>query len=418
MVATQPAIAEHAASALSEIPFLVFSAMGWMGLSCWFVTRYRLPIVICAVAFALACLTRYIGVVWPCVASLLLLFDTSGGYVHQRILRAVKFSSISLGPLFLWLLFFDGPAGGRAIAWHPIDFERISQGFHSLAKSVGLESPVIGALIFVLILAIPIGSVARHCLGKSPPDPKGNSCIGDSFKLPSILCFNALAYFAFLVLSISLIDRATPLDTRILLPVIWMVPVLVIAVLGSLPDFLRPIRAAGFFVLFILCIAQVLWDWTPVAASWNRDGLGLSHVSVRYDRILGKLRKHPDLRGATPRTMTYSNVPWTIYLTSGIHARALPAREDYTSGRPNLEFDRALDEIVSKVKRGEALVVMDTQYTDPYFLPPSHEFFIESDIAQIPERQEGDRFLIFGSPGPPDVTPGGPSDSADQRSNQ
>jgi hypothetical protein len=135
--------------------------------------------------------------------------------------------------------------------------------------------------------------------------------------LVGVLATYAMAYLAFLVVSISLFDANTPLDDRILSPVFVSGTVLVLWSVQTAAC-RRPRLAAIPLAGLSLVAATHVWQGGRIAAASYDGGWGFSSLAWRHSPMIDTLR-------ALPETVpVYSNVPEVVYLQTGRPARALP----------------------------------------------------------------------------------------------
>ena len=198
-----------------------------------------------------------------------------------------------------------------------------------------------------------------------------------------------VGYLAFLCISISLFDRATPLDSRILLPAIWGVIFLVCESLWATTLQRVGLQNVCFWVLLLWFGMRGVYETVPVISGIERDGIGLSTAGVLYDRSLGWVREQ-----CPKNVKVYSNVSWIPWLVCKRPVLQLPSRVDYTSGRPVLDYQLLLDRAVEDVRRGEAIFVIDTEYDDPNYLTPTLKDLVASGLIPASGVPQG-RFAVL-----------------------
>lgn len=398
LILFQPAISLYSITALTEVPSLAFTIAGWLLFHLSLSRGSRRWLFGSAILFSIAVLIRYANVVWPCVAGFLL-FIRQGSPWFTRLRDAVLYGLLAIGPGAAWMIAWKwwGDAPARQVAWHPVASDTLSQGLETLGRAVGLPGAWAGACVALVFLSVSIYLWIAHRRNTGPDTPSRTTSLGPGLGL------YALAYVAFLLLSISLFDRATPLDERILLPLIWMLPIVAIIAVETVSAGRPRFRFITLILVALLSLGQLFLFWTPRASDWQRDGSGLSHFSVRYDKTLGTLREE----GFEDIEAIYSNVPWIVYMTAKVDAWLLPSTEDYTSGERNADYEAQLAGIVQRAAAEEVLVVMDSTYRDAHYLPPNAGYFEDAGLALVAGR-EGDRFLIFGRDHTPTPSTGDP----------
>jgi hypothetical protein len=262
-------------------------------------------------------------------------------------------------------------------------------GLTALTESLGFSDRLSGVIYFGLLLASLFSIRAEN-------DPEGCASSGHTLGLKRlalphfVLLICAVGYVCFLVLSISLFDRATPLDGRILIPVTWMF--IILSVLGlsriseQFPSWKYPI--AVFFLLILF--ARFMFHVVPNAAVWHVDGQDLSRPQILYDKALSWIRE-----SAPGYKRLYSNTPWTVYLATKRHVQPLEAKEVYTTGVANPAYRQSFIEVVAAVDRGDAIMVIDASYNDPFYRPPTVSEL--EGVGLVPnEAISTPRFLVYG----------------------
>jgi hypothetical protein len=389
-LSTHVAILESGVTALSDIVFLALVSMSLCHLELWNRGGNRPHFWIAATFAAIGVLTRYAGVVWPLACGIVLALR-SGTEGDRGTKDAIKFVTVCYLPLAFWLaaVAVRSPSGPpRSINLHPIPASTVVHGLETLATAVGFKhhNYSIGLPLFAFLLC--------HLVSKFISKRRPNALIVTNNKYPIGLCIiitHIPCYLGFLCLSISLFDRATPLDNRVLLTALWGLLLAVIAISH------RTLRASmattrWFFWLLIAWFAtRGIWEVVPRLADWNKNGIDLACRDVLYDKSLRYVRESLD-----KQTEIYSNVSWSVWLACRKPVSQLPVRIAYTSGLENSIFGRELDAVCDSVKTGKAIIVFDTQYSDPFVTTPT---LIDLETAGLAKMTnfENTRFVILKS---------------------
>jgi len=148
-----------------------------------------------------------------------------------------------------------------------------------------------------------------------------------------------LAYAGLLITSISVADDSTPLDVRILSPLMPIAIVLVVG-LAALLARRRPDRAdwprrvaavsgpaLGGVYLVSQALALVVW-----ARPARAEGLELNAIARSAPALLGRVSALPS------DAVVYSNMPDLIYYITGRVVNGLPWRHSPTSLLPNPQY--------------------------------------------------------------------------------
>ena len=378
------------ANALSEAPFIAMS-----GLATFVVSRYlasgnsRLVWIFgCLIGYAF--LLRFVGIVWIVVYVFVIAIRQGTG--REKLRREIIFLLTSMGPMILWLVsrwWVDVSSTNRTLRWHPISFSDFFQMLEVLVSYFFVDGPFrfLGGLMLVALLFTAI--THKHWWKFA------------DHKEPAI-CFvvvsSALlvAYCSFLLLSRSLFDRATPFDTRLLAPVVWMlIPAGCLAVQFSVARITESGRAVAVFLsgaCFLASIASSMDAYLYRMEASRSGEIGLNSELEKDRRIHRWLADH------SSKTIIYTNKPWMPYLASKVRpVVSLPLHCDYTSGAINTDFDGEREALRRLLEEKQAVAVYWTgdQHDNAYQCLTLDELKAISSPNQI---RAYDRFVTFGIP--------------------
>ncbi|MBL8869628.1 MAG: hypothetical protein JNK90_07525, partial [Planctomycetaceae bacterium] len=381
----------HASLATSELPFLTALALAILFFIWWSDNKRLLFFILSAVCCGVMCVTRYVGIVWPIAFFLTCLFFQRESNVRQRFISSLAFITFAYIPLVLWLLgwkLFGAGESARSIAWHPVSLELVQHGLFELSSSVCITA-IPKSVIFIAILLV--GCVITKRLFP-PPEQTSPSQPNTSLLLLFLLGLSTFGYIVFLMLSISVLDRATPLDGRILLPATWSLMMILLVLLHLLMRQNRNIVAGYMVVLFAFFWIRFLFDATPLLADLNREGIDLARPEILYNKTLDFIRME-----VSQEKVVYSNTPWTVSLVSKRNVRYMPSKTAYTSGVVNQNYEKELNAIAEQVKKGEALIVLDALYSDAVYDPPTQQEIEGIGLIAEPIKST-ERFRVYGQP--------------------
>ncbi len=381
------------ASALSDGPFLCAVALATYAVCCYLQSRSRLSLRVAAALTAYAFLLRFVGIIW--VTGFALSVWYLGGVTRQSIRDAMIFAGISMAPMFLWVasgLVFGGNPTNREITWHPVDGSDVLQLFTSLTTFSFVQTGNLWVCLGALVgLVAQIGFVREIAGCRSGRTEL--RCAGAFVILAAVI---SLGCGGFLVISKSLIDRATPFDARLLAPVSWMlIPAAALSV-GAM-DRLKPSRQSALRdsvigLLLVIVFASSLNTFVYRLPRCQSGELGLND-DIELDRIL-----HRWLLDNAGERLVYSNKPWLPYLASKLRSvRPLPVKVDYTSGLVNHSYVQQVGEIQDKIKQGTAMIVYWTDgIADDAYSPMSLDEV--KAVGQPGFWVDYDRFSTVGIP--------------------
>jgi hypothetical protein len=301
-----------------------------------------------------------------------------------RARDAVLVGVVSALPLLVWRASQGSAAAGaaREFAFHPLGRAEAWQAIYTVAGwlLVPPSAPnvvrlgVLGAVTGALVLA----AAARWRRGAATP------------RVIAVLTLFVPVYAAFLAVSLSFFDAATPLDDRILLPVFVAGLVVSLNLCGDAIASRRPLAvAAACGAILIVTVGQVAGGASAAAAGYER-GLGFSSTKWQRSPTLAQVS------ALVPGALVYSNVPEAIYLRTGSDARPLPRRTIQVVKRPNEGFERELAEVSSTLRERCGVVVYFRDLTDNSSIVPARML---EDRLSLRAGWSGDDGVILEVPG-------------------
>lgn len=274
---------------------------------------------------AAAIMVRYAGLFLLLLnagAMLLFLTERRPG---ARVARIALVSLASLLPFLAWIAFHHSQGEGaanRSLAWHPPGEGKLAMLGHTVAVWFRLPDAW-GLPALAMLLAIAVHQVVLAIRRRDAVD-----------RTVATLAMYVLAYAGFLAASVTLVDGHTPLDERILfpmLPMAWLLPAQLARGIGN-----RHVRSVAILVLAALLAFGAFVGWMDWRAS-RAEGIGLTSKRVQALPVLAWLKHLPaDLP-------IVSNGPdlCTIYL--GRSSRMLPRTYDPMSRKPNAAVSQQLE---------------------------------------------------------------------------
>ena len=276
---------------------------------------------------AAAVLTRYAGL--PLIAT---------GAVVLRGRDRLRFLCVSVPPYVAWLVRNELVAEettGRRLRWHPPGWDAFGDG----ARAFGHLLVTSGELGSISLPAGDPGTLLQLGLAATLVV----SLLGAKrVRAPAIvttpLVYAAL-YCGFLAATITLFDAGTPVNERLLVPV---VPAIVLTIAWLVRA--RPLVAAVLVCLFAVAVAQ--------------QARTTSLYGIHYS---GRIWRPARLDGVRlPATQLYSNWPGAVAYFTGRSPRRLPEPSDPHTGDRNGDFEEEMVALAEAVRSGRAsLVVLD-----------------------------------------------------------
>jgi hypothetical protein len=357
--------------AWTESLFILLSFAGVYLLAKYFLESSQRSLIISGLLMALAVLTRYAGIVLVITGGLAILFFGTKP-LTKKISDSLVFGGLSILPLSIWLvrnLTVAGNATSREVIFHPIGRVQVQQALDTMSSWFLIQSTASGwiklstiLLVFLIIAVGLIGAIRRQ---KEVP-----------IIVLTIILF-VIAYFAFLVLSISFIDANTPLDSRILSPLYYCVIILLIFAIGQILEFFPEniwlVRIA-IAMIVVLSIGFLIKSERFNCLGY-RNGLGFNSVSWRQSEMLAHVATLPQ---GIP---IYSNAPEAIYIYTNRPSDRLPAKFQSANHQINTNYQTDLDRMGHVIDANQGVVVYFTTVQHD-LLPTSQELIQELQLHQ------------------------------------
>lgn len=304
---------------------------------------------------ALAALTRFVGLALIAACVLAILVQGKRGMMNRLRMAALFFVTAS-GPLGAWLMYNrlrHLNVSNRELALHPVSSGELRYGMltvsHWLSPFIPWSLPrlILFALgcLFLATLGVALWRVGWRDLFRSESvDDPARFLSREQASAPrsSVVVLALLFVFSYsglLITSISVADNSTPLDLRILSP---LMPTAIVLVVGfaallarrrsAFPGWSQLAAAIsgtalGGIYLVSQALALVVWARTARA-----EGSDLNAIARAAPRMLARVSALP------PEAVVYSNMPGLIYYFSKRVAIGLPWRYSPTSLLPNPRY--------------------------------------------------------------------------------
>lgn len=349
LVALNPIVLKLYTNPLSEVIYMPMALAGQWALLRFSKSGKLLPLCIAALLLGLGCITRYSGVVWVGTAGLWLLLwgaDT----LWRRLKLATLFGAIAGVPLALFVIrnhFVSGAAADRDVRWHPIGIEHWLDSTMALSswflpwRWMGTRSGIaIAVLCFLLALACYLLSRRYRFAEES-----SGKVFRDAYRTTVIFL---VAYVLHLMVSISLTDYSTPLDSRILLPVlIWML-CLVAMIPAVLPGGLwKGIATAACAVLVLVSAGRSL--------AWVKFNRQVQSGYLAPEWMQSKTAEA--IRHLPASAVVFSNRAEQVYFSLNRPAVCIPDKYDPMSLAPNKKADSIFAKMHAALEKTGGLVV-------------------------------------------------------------
>lgn len=318
-------------------------------------------IALSGVCCAIAVLTRFVGLalIATCVLAIVL---HERKQLRHRLRTAAFFAFIAGAPLGAWLVYNrlrDLKVSNRDLALHTVSLGELKFGMLTVSHWLSPYMPWSLARLLLLALAcLCLGVLAvsfwhvgwrglfRPVSVNDLAASRGRDEREPSTSVAVVAGLFVLAYSGLLIASISVVDNSTPLDLRILSPLMPIAILLAVAVVALLarrrsdsagwPSWMAGISGATLGGVYLVSQGLALVVWAPPARA---EGLGLNAAAHVAPAVLAKVR------GLPREAVVYSNMPDLIYYSTGRVVYGLPWRHSPTSLVPNPSYATELSNL-------------------------------------------------------------------------
>jgi hypothetical protein len=393
LVAAAPSLAEVFSTVYTE-PLAIGLQLAALLLLALYAREARpVWLVGAGVCAALGPAVRWAGVS-VIVTGVLVVLLAGPGTRRDRARRSACWGALALVPAAIVVLTNRGGGGSgtaRELAWHPIGWSYLHDGFETvgswfLPRQLH-DRWLFGAAMVIGAVAAAVWFAARHgragvrrALARGGPEV-------------AITWLFVVVYLATIVVSISVFDAATPLDARILAPLYAaLVPAVVgaIAVWWHAPDRRdEATRAVAFALVVVVALVGVRAVTTATGDQTSR--LGFNAASWHRSPLMRQLAS------LAPDTPVVTNAPEAVYLQTGRHARSLPVKYSSTSLQHDGHYPQKLTTLLQQVGDEGGVVAMFDEVHGRPWLAKAPELERRPDVRVLVHAHDG---VLLGYSGP------------------
>ena len=332
--------------------------------------------------------TRYAGIFTLLAAGLYLVA------IHYRqVVRLMRYAVafiVAAGLPFLllvaWNILRAGKATSRVFSPHPPSSEKLLGGLYWIMNYFLpyriLDSWFIPSALFFIFLLIAV-ILVLHLYGNILEKQYGIMCLTWS-----------LAYIVFLYVSLTFFDDHTPLDERILSPLVLTTLCCIAYAVGIALVRCRSLllRAAAVVIMSYMLVFTGYRAFGFVSNAYT-NGLGFNRREVRESQSL------KDAVSLSQNIKVYSNAPEAAALLYGTrNMRYIPYKLNPTSLLPNPGYTNQFESLLHEVHSNEAIVVLFYFKHKPgvwtHYLPDPDEIARRLNAVVIKEYSDG---VIYGA---------------------
>jgi hypothetical protein len=367
-LASAPLLEIHA-WALSEALFITLSLVSIVLLS-KYVIRPTLPLFIASsLSLGFALITRYIGLAFLPAALLIVFVGKGGQQIRRRFRDTLYWGLLACMPIvILWVIniLVAGSASGRSFVYHPVS------EIHFVGEIVGIGLKFIAPISFPFwvrpaffgllagLFISNLGVLAR--IQRKDIDWRSMGIV-----IPASCLLFSTSYFLFLFVSLSFFDASTPVDTRLLSPILVILIVGGFSAIWTLRRLVKkPLLWWIFLVLVVLSISIKTPDAIRSVQSIRDNGLG--YTSIQW-------AKSPTItfvKSQSYDVKIYSNGPDVIAFLTDNQSLSLPKQKFPTSLAANPGYIEEINAMCKDILENGALLIYFNTIGRGY-LPTYHE---------------------------------------------
>ena len=355
----------------SEPLYLFCGLIGLLLLSRHLETEKMGFLVLSAVALALACLSRFVGLALVITGGLGILWwgDKS---LSKRILHSVIFAIISLVPTAIYLMYRTvayATATGRTVA---INYTVGVKTLESIARRLGgiltsngtllpgLPESITTYGVEIAALLLILLAVAYAIQWSRKREPGVARAAFDT--LPLLLAVSIPSHLIVWLVGMIAeahegVGTAVPVHARHMVPVYFSSVLLAVLLVNKV---LKPQRKLRFvYIVMVVLSVGLALEISYRATSWvgraSAEGLGYMSKHWRNSELIKYVQ------GLDPSTRIYTNGIAQMLLYTRNHrgqVQYLPLKYHPRTGRPNSSYIQELEVIESELKSGKAVLAI------------------------------------------------------------
>ncbi len=294
----------------------------------------NLVLVICVI---LASMTRYAGVTLLMTNVVVILIFNKNILILKRIkliaIHIVIFVTVT-SSWFIYTYLNFKTLSNRSIKLHPPEIDQIEKAFVEIGKwylpgnfrVYDIYYIIVGVVLIIYILI----NILNLRADKSKTKEK-EEYISQIFSIFSLI------YLCFILVTVTFIDLATPLDNRILSPVFISLAICIVKVLSK--------KTNKYFIKYLLVVYVVMVSISSL--------IDLKHWSMlsRYNGIELTSQEHKSkeinkfIKECDKSTKIISDKPWEFDMYTKAKVDWLPRTYDMTSGAINKNYNHQIRDL-------------------------------------------------------------------------
>lgn len=268
-------------------------------------------------------LARYVGIAFILAAMLTILL-VKNIPSKRRWKDLFSFSMVSLLPVIFWVgytIFVIGSPTDRTFDFYLITTKQILRTFNTMLAWF-IPGRLVNEYEIFWLIAIAVGLFLlwffNHKRGSSSNE---SSNLEYRFSIYLYLILQFICYIPIIFLSKSFFDPLTPLNNRILLP---LLPVTIVSLMKILSHLWNNGGQIRRIILAVCCLGLLgMYGYRTylLVPRLHNSGLGFARKSMHTSPMLAALRTYPE-------TPLYSNSPYAITMWTGLPAYGIANLDD------------------------------------------------------------------------------------------
>ena len=295
-----------------------------------------------ALCVGVAPLVRYVGLSIVVSAALVVWWWCPWPRPARRWAAAALVAA-GLGPTLVWsVVMADVEHGGpvRSLAWHPPP--DVLHGLVDIASGWLFPASMSFGLRAALFVVVVAGAAAWLAVTHHRRPEQSRPTV----RLALVLAVFGASYLVVVLVTRYALDAATPLDNRILLP---LIPLLYLFLVSVVVNAIRP-ASAGRLAAAALCLLGAA------------GAVGGTVTMVRQGAPVGGLSRTPTLqaiRRLPPGTLIASGFEDLVATDTGRASIRVPVRVEGLTNRPNPEFGAQVRQLATLLADHDGVLVVD-----------------------------------------------------------
>lgn len=330
--------------------------------------------------------TRYIGINVAFINAVVIMLFIGRINIYKRLWRTLAQVVIPIVAIYPWLAWHraidDNNATQRGLQWHPISTEKVIEGFINIGKWLFPSSSKFDGLIPLPVLLIAgmvvmflVISTVVYTSFELVNIFKERNVKKDARKkrimLLGIVGLFIIFYLAFLIFTISFVDRKLLLDNRFLAPIFIPVFLLLLGLVSLISKSIVRYACFGLFLVVMTFSYINLRSWLLINYF---DGVEINSRGNINKPIYNNIRQF------SKHCQIYSDKPWNISLYFDKKVRWLPTEILFGTGLINHTYKSEIESL----KENTNLVVVENK-NDPII----NEIDLLANLERIYDGKDG-----------------------------